>query len=70
MPSFIRVNKWAGGGVAVAYIVDTIMIWSGTIEPDDRLISVEVVLALVAATAAQLGAIAFSLAKSVFKPPS
>ena len=59
----------AGGAVAVAFAIDTIMILSGTIEPDDRLISAEVVLALVAATAAQLGAIAFSLAKSMFKPP-
>lgn len=70
MPLFIRVNKWAGGGVAVAYIIDTIMILSGAIGPGDRLISAEVVLALVAATAAQLGAIAFFLAKSVFKAPS
>ena len=42
------------------------MINGGILTPEQRLITVEVVLALVAATAAQLGAIAIALARSMF----
>jgi hypothetical protein len=59
-------NGFVGGGVAIAYFVDIQMINGGILTPEQRLITVEVVLALVAATAAQLGAIAIALARSMF----
>lgn len=59
-------NGFVAGGVAIAYVIDILLIYSEILTPEQRLITVEVVLALVAATAVQLGAIALALGRSMF----
>lgn len=54
--------------IALALILDLYLVVTETnSEPEDRLLNTQVILALIAASVAQIGAIAFLIGKSIFK---
>lgn len=56
--------------ILLSYAIDIYLIGIGKIDPDDRLITKEVMIALIAAIATQLGTIYFSVAKIIFGVPN
>lgn len=65
---FKNANVTVLWGVAILAFIDVLLVAGKIITPGDRLVSSEVVMALVGATTVQLGASMFVVAKGLFQP--
>jgi hypothetical protein len=64
--AFITVNSTVLAIVAAAFIADCLMVSDGTIGARDRIVSTNVLLALISAATVQLGGIAIIMGKYLF----
>ena len=63
---FVRVNVAVLLLLAVVYGAEALFVWGKLISPSERIIGQNVLLAVIAGTTAQLGAIALSISKWLF----
>lgn len=64
--AFVRANYWTLGALGVLAGLDEINIWLHIITPGDRIISNQVIMALLGATTVQVGTIAAIIARYLF----
>ena len=64
--AFLWANLLTLAAIAALVSLDEINIWRGLIDPADRVISGRVVIALLAATTVQVGAVAAVIARHLF----
>jgi hypothetical protein len=64
--TFIKVNGVVLAIVAVTFASDCALLFLGKIAPADRIVSTNLLIALISATTVQLGSIALSMGKYVF----
>jgi hypothetical protein len=66
MPAFVTANKWTLIAVAVLVVLDEVNLIFHLVAPGDRIISGQVIMALLGATTVQVGAIAALIARYLF----
>ena len=66
MPAFRLANGLTLAVVAVLLVLDEIEIWFRVITPAERIITSQVIMALLGATTVQVGAIAYLIARYLF----
>src|SRR5271168_5075729 len=60
---FVRVNIYILSGLGIIYVSEIILLYTGHVAPNDRIIDSTVIKTLIGATTVQLGAIALSMAR-------
>ncbi len=63
---FIGANAFVMVGLGFAFWQDCALLWSGKINPGDRIIDAKVVMSLPGATTVQLGAVIFTITQAIF----
>ncbi len=66
LPLFKVINKYVLLFVGLALVIDTALIWKGSIQAEQRLINSEVIMALIGAATVQVGSIIFTISAYLF----
>jgi hypothetical protein len=70
VPAFLWANGLTLGAIGVLWVVDQVYIAFRVIAPGDRIITAQVIMALLGATTVQVGAIAANIARYLFPGPA
>ncbi|MGH8476524.1 MAG: hypothetical protein ACRERS_08330 [Methylococcales bacterium] len=70
LPLFKVINRYVLLFVGLAMMIDTVLIATGSIQADQRLINTEVIMALIGAATVQVGSIVFTISAYLFPKSS